>query len=80
MAQFSRFIFSLSKLGVRALERINLATEDICGLKDILFHYQELGSKDKEFAVFPADRHVIIRGEGSERIFARILSFIRSRG
>ncbi len=42
--------------------------------------YQELGSKDKEFAVFPADRHVIIRGDGSERIFARILSFIQSRG
>ena len=42
--------------------------------------YQELGSKDKEFAVFPADRHVIIRGEGSERIFARILLFIQSRG
>ncbi len=41
--------------------------------------YQKLGSKDKEFAVFPADRHVIIRGEGSERIYARILSFIQLR-
>ena len=38
--------------------------------------YEELGSQDKEYAVFPANRHVIIRGEGSERIFARILSFI----
>jgi esterase/lipase len=41
--------------------------------------YQELGSEDKEYAVFPANRHVIIRGEGSERIFSRILLFIKGR-
>ena len=41
--------------------------------------YQELGSEDKELAVYRADRHVIIRGNGSERIFARVLSFIQSR-
>jgi esterase/lipase len=41
--------------------------------------YQELGSEDKEFAVFQSKRHVIIRGEGSERIFDRILPFIQSR-
>ena len=32
--------------------------------------YEELERKDKEYAVFPATRHVIIRGEGSERDFS----------
>jgi len=41
--------------------------------------YEELGSQDKEFAVFRADRHVIIRGEGAERSFSRILAFIQAR-
>jgi len=41
--------------------------------------YMELGSQDKEFTVYPADRHVIIRREGAERIFSRILAFIQSR-
>jgi len=41
--------------------------------------YQELGSKNKELAIYTGDRHVIIRGVGSERIFARVSSFIQSR-
>jgi len=41
--------------------------------------YEELGSQDKEFTVYPADRHVIIRGEGAERTFSRVLAFIQSR-
>jgi esterase/lipase len=39
--------------------------------------YQKLGAKEKELAVFPAARHVIIRGDGSERIHARVWDFIR---
>jgi esterase/lipase/1-acyl-sn-glycerol-3-phosphate acyltransferase len=41
--------------------------------------YRGLGTKEKEYAVFPADRHVIIRGKGAERIFQRTLSFIESK-
>ena len=41
--------------------------------------YQELDSADKEYAVFRANNHVIIRGEGSERVFSRVLSFIQGR-
>ena len=46
------------------------------GSKDL---YERLGSEDKEFVMFNSDRHGIIRGEGSERVFARVLEFIDSR-
>jgi esterase/lipase len=41
--------------------------------------YQKLGAPEKELAVFPSARHVIIRGDGAERIFARVWVFIRER-
>jgi esterase/lipase/1-acyl-sn-glycerol-3-phosphate acyltransferase len=41
--------------------------------------YQGLGSKDKELIVFPSTRHGIIRGEGSERVFASVVKFLNSK-
>jgi esterase/lipase/1-acyl-sn-glycerol-3-phosphate acyltransferase len=41
--------------------------------------YQKLGASDKELAVFPSARHVMIRGDGSERIFGRVWDFVRER-
>jgi esterase/lipase len=68
------------------LKSFSLPVLVIQGSDDPLVHpegsknlYQELGSKDKEFAVYRADRHVIIRGEGTKEIFSRVLSFIQSR-
>ncbi len=46
------------------------------GSKDV---YQRLGSEDKELVMFNSDRHGIIRGEGSERVFAQIVEFLESR-
>lgn len=82
-------IAELMELMEKVSERVSQFTLPVLviqGSDDPLVHpegtqdlYQELGSKDKEFAVYRADRHVIIRGDGSERIFARVLSFIQSR-
>jgi esterase/lipase/1-acyl-sn-glycerol-3-phosphate acyltransferase len=41
--------------------------------------YEGLGSTDKELVIFPAARHGIIRGEGSQRVFARVLEFLSNR-
>ncbi len=38
--------------------------------------YQGLGSQDKELIMFNSDRHGILRGDVSERVFARILEFL----
>jgi esterase/lipase len=38
-----------------------------------------LGSEDKELIVFPADRHGIIRGEGSEDVFASVVKFLNNK-
>jgi esterase/lipase len=41
--------------------------------------YQKLGATEKELAVFPSARHVMIRGDRSERIFGRVWDFVRER-
>lgn len=41
--------------------------------------YQKLGATDKELTIIPSARHVIIRGEGSERLFGRVWEFVRER-
>jgi esterase/lipase len=68
------------------LEEITVPTLVIQGSEDPVVHpegteelYQKLGARDKELTVFPAARHVIIRGEGSERVFARVWQFVRDR-
>ncbi len=38
--------------------------------------YEELGSQDKELIMFNSDRHGILRGDVSERVFARVLEFL----
>ncbi|MGA1794397.1 MAG: alpha/beta fold hydrolase [bacterium] len=41
--------------------------------------HQKLGSSDKELFIFPHDRHGIIRGEGSDLVFDRVVTFLDSR-
>jgi esterase/lipase len=41
--------------------------------------YQKLGATEKELAIFPSARHVMIRGNGSERIFGRVWDFVHKR-
>ncbi|MGA1844892.1 MAG: alpha/beta fold hydrolase [bacterium] len=41
--------------------------------------HQKLGSRDKELFIFPHDRHGIIRGDGSDLVFARVVKFLDSR-
>jgi len=41
--------------------------------------YEGLGSQDKELIMINSDRHGILRGEGSERVFTRVLEFLDSR-
>ncbi len=38
--------------------------------------YEGLGSQDKELIMINSDRHGILRGEGSERVFTRVLGFL----
>jgi esterase/lipase/1-acyl-sn-glycerol-3-phosphate acyltransferase len=68
------------------LEEITVPTLVIQGSEDPVVHpegteelYQRLGTSDKEMTVFPAARHVIIRGEGSQKVFVRVWGFIRDR-
>ncbi|UCG13675.1 MAG: alpha/beta fold hydrolase [Deltaproteobacteria bacterium] len=42
------------------------------GSKDL---YRKLGSHDKELVMIHSDRHGIFRGNGSERVFSRVLEF-----
>ncbi len=44
------------------------------GGRDVL---QRLGSQDKVLSTLPFDRHLIIRGEGSETVFAAIARFVK---
>jgi esterase/lipase len=41
--------------------------------------YEGLGSQDKELIMFNSDRHGILRGDVSERVFARVLEFLDTR-
>jgi esterase/lipase len=68
------------------LEEVTIPTLVIQGSEDPVVHpegteelYQKLGTSDKELTIFPEARHVIIRGEGSQRVFARVWEFIRDR-
>jgi esterase/lipase len=68
------------------LEEITVPTLVIQGSEDPVVHpegteelYQRLGTRDKEMTIFPAARHVIVRGEDSQRVFARVWGFIRDR-
>lgn len=40
--------------------------------------YDRLGSEDKEYCLFSDDRHVLVNGEGAERVFGKIGAFIES--
>jgi len=46
------------------------------GTKEV---YENLGSEDKELVMFNSDRHGILRGEISQRVFTRILEFLHSK-
>ena len=68
------------------LEEITVPTLIIQGSEDPVVHpegtddlYQRLGARDKEMTIFPTSRHVIIRGEGSQRVFTRVWQFISDR-
>ena len=41
--------------------------------------YENLGSEDKELVMFNSDRHGILRGELSQRLFIRIAEFLHSK-
>ena len=41
--------------------------------------YEKLGSRDKDLVIFSSERHGIIRGEGSERVFAQVVDFLNNR-
>ncbi|MGE5311683.1 MAG: alpha/beta fold hydrolase [Nitrospirota bacterium] len=79
----------LMELMERASERLKEITVPalvIQGSDDPVVHpegseelYQKLGATDKELAIFPSARHVMIRGDDSERIFSRVWDFVRQR-
>lgn len=41
--------------------------------------YEKLGSRDKELIVVSSERHGIIRGEGSDSVFAQVVEFLAKR-
>jgi esterase/lipase len=41
--------------------------------------YEKLGSRDKELIVVSSERHGIIRGEGSDSVFAQVIEFLGKR-
>ena len=66
------------------LKEVSVPALVIQGSEDPVVHpegseelYQKLGAAQKELAVFPSARHVIIRGDDSERIHARVWDFVR---
>jgi esterase/lipase len=68
------------------LDQIKVPALLIQGSDDPVVHpegsqhvYQGLGSEDKELIMISSDRHGILRGEGSERVFARVLEFLDSK-
>jgi esterase/lipase/1-acyl-sn-glycerol-3-phosphate acyltransferase len=44
------------------------------GSKDL---YDLLGSAEKEFCVMSYDRHIVVDGEGAQKVFARVWQFVR---
>jgi esterase/lipase/1-acyl-sn-glycerol-3-phosphate acyltransferase len=68
------------------LERIKIPALLIQSSGDPIVHpegskeiYEKLGSEDKELVMFNSDRHGILRGEVSQRLFTRISDFLQSR-
>jgi esterase/lipase/1-acyl-sn-glycerol-3-phosphate acyltransferase len=68
------------------LDRIKVPTLVIQSSEDPVVHpegskeiYENLGSEDKELIMFNSDRHGILRGEVSQRVFARVAEFLHSR-
>jgi len=39
--------------------------------------YDRIGSTDKEFCLLSHDRHILVNGEGADKVFRKIASFIR---
>jgi esterase/lipase/1-acyl-sn-glycerol-3-phosphate acyltransferase len=75
----------MEQLSLR-LDRINVPTLLIQSSEDPVVHpegskevYENLGSEDKELVMFNSDRHGILRGELSQRVFTRIAEFLHSR-
>jgi esterase/lipase/1-acyl-sn-glycerol-3-phosphate acyltransferase len=75
----------MEQLSIR-LDRIKVPTLLIQSSGDPVVHpegskevYENLGSEDKELVMFNSDRHGILRGELSQRVFTRIVEFLRSR-
>jgi esterase/lipase/1-acyl-sn-glycerol-3-phosphate acyltransferase len=75
----------MEQLSLR-LDRIKVPTLLIQSSGDPVVHpegskevYENLGSEDKELVMFNADRHGILRGELSQRVFTRIVEFLHSR-
>jgi esterase/lipase len=75
----------MSELSGR-LDRIEVPALVIQASDDPVVHpegskllYEGLGSQDKELIMINSDRHGIIRGQGSERVFTRILEFLDSK-
>ena len=67
----------------KRIDRVNVPALLIQSSDDPVVHpegskriYEELGSQDKELIMFNSDRHGILRGDVSERVFARVLEFL----
>ena len=75
----------MEQLSLR-LDRIKVPTLLIQSSGDPVVHpegskelYENLGSEDKELVMFNSDRHGILRGELSQRLFSRIAEFLHSK-
>jgi esterase/lipase/1-acyl-sn-glycerol-3-phosphate acyltransferase len=75
----------MEQLSLR-LDRIEVPTLLIQSSGDPIVHpegskeiYENLGAKDKELITFNSDRHGILRGEISQRVFASIADFLHTR-
>lgn len=79
-------LMELMELLSHRLDRIKIPTLLIQSSGDPIVHpdgakeiYKNLGSDDKELVMFNSDRHGILRGELSQRVFTRIAEFLHSR-
>jgi esterase/lipase len=75
----------MEQLSLR-LDRIEVPTLLIQSSGDPIVHpegskeiYENLGAKDKELITFDSDRHGILRGEISQRVFTSIADFLHTR-
>jgi len=75
----------MEQLSLR-LDRIKVPTLLLQSSEDPVVHpegskelYENLASDDKELIMFNSDRHGILRGEISRRVFTRIAEFLHSR-